>query len=317
MVVEVPVMTGVFRVLVAAGSLDDICRDANTVNEQAVIAAPENISITSINLKHFLSWKPMSAVWGNVTYTVEVQGEFERNHKNNTWLETEHCLSISVPWCDVTNEIPTSVPYKLRVQAELGHQKSNWVEMSYLFHINSTVLIPPKINLVNRGFQLTMEIEDLGPSFKYYAFYWRKGTKDVNSLKTKRQTTAVHLTDVKPKSEYCAYVIAHAVPISRNSSSSMTVCITVKAQQLSSLMIGLICFFTVIFGLVLLSLLLWKGLRLMQFSCFPKVDIPEALMMIGNHNSRMPYRLPTTISDHKERKLSYWVANDFVLLQKL
>lgn len=32
MVVEVPLMTVVFRVLVAAGSLDGICRDASTVN---------------------------------------------------------------------------------------------------------------------------------------------------------------------------------------------------------------------------------------------------------------------------------------------
>ena len=32
MVVEVPVMTGVFRVLVVAGSLGGICRDASTVN---------------------------------------------------------------------------------------------------------------------------------------------------------------------------------------------------------------------------------------------------------------------------------------------
>ncbi|XP_053315770.1 interleukin-20 receptor subunit beta [Spea bombifrons] len=263
-----------------------LCMTLMTSTEGDVIPVPQNIQINSTNLKHVLSWTPLSPVWGNVTYTVEFQGEFERN-KDGTWNEAAHCHSISVPWCDVTEDMASNVLYHLRVRAEVEKKTSDWPELNTTFRRNTTVLVPPNINISVREFQLTMDIEDLGPLFRYHIFFWKKGQEEMKTLVADRQATGIYLSDAEPASEYCAYVIAHALLIAINSSRSAQSCVRVPANKPSRVFIGIMSFLGVIAGLVLLALLLWKAFRLLHFSCFPEVDIPEALMINGNPHSVM------------------------------
>ncbi|XP_075426424.1 interleukin-20 receptor subunit beta isoform X2 [Ascaphus truei] len=242
------------------------------------LPAPENISLVSTNLKHFLYWSPVSAARGNVTYSIQVQGEFERKYKNQSWSEAEECPSISSNRCNVTEDISSNVFYNLRVRAEQGNQTSHWANLYPPFNRTTTILTPPVISLQVRGLHITVDIEDFGPSFLFFLFCWRKGQDDVvHSMKMTRSATATYLGAVEGGSEYCAQAIAYAKPIFRNSSVSSPVCVTVGAGRLSPLATGFVAFIGVIAGLVLLPLLAWNGFRLLQYSCCPDVDIPDIL----------------------------------------
>ncbi|KAM4771904.1 interleukin-20 receptor subunit beta [Rhinophrynus dorsalis] len=248
-----------------------------TTTEQAALPAPENISITSTNLKHFLSWNPVIAHQGNVTYSVEFQGEYERTLKTPRWHEVEKCQAISAQQCNVTDDIAASVPYILRVRAELGNQTSMWATMTQPFNRNTSVLIPPVISLHARELHLILDIEDFGRSFNFYVFYWRKGSEDKVKSLTKSYARAIFLSKVEEGEKYCAQVIAYARPINRNSSRSLPVCVTVQAPRPPDIVIVLVSLIGVIVGFILLSLLVWKCFRMMWYSCCPQVDIPDSL----------------------------------------
>ncbi|KAG9494531.1 hypothetical protein GDO78_002057 [Eleutherodactylus coqui] len=101
--------------------------------DQHLLPAPENISMVSINLKHFLHWDPVM-VDGNVTYSVQSQGEFESVYMPNNWYEPENCQEISAHQCNVTDEVSATVLYKFRVQSVLGNQLSAWKELEPPFN---------------------------------------------------------------------------------------------------------------------------------------------------------------------------------------
>ncbi|XP_075057647.1 interleukin-20 receptor subunit beta [Mixophyes fleayi] len=254
-------------------------------SEQDLLPSPENISVVSINLKHILHWEPISVARGNVTYSVQTQGEFERRYMNGSWHEADQCQSISAHHCNVTEEVKANVFYNFRVRSELGDQISAWVELEPLFHRNTSLLIPPKVNLQASGLNLHANIEDYGSSFQCFVFLWKKGKEDeVKSIKTsttsyilQRHTTSIFVTKVEGGNEYCAQVIAYAIPISKNSSRSDPVCIHVQALNHSVLFIGFLCVFGVLIVLVPLALGGWKAFSVMRYSCFPDEDIPDVL----------------------------------------
>uniref|UniRef100_A0A8C5M4H1 Interleukin 20 receptor subunit beta n=1 Tax=Leptobrachium leishanense TaxID=445787 RepID=A0A8C5M4H1_9ANUR len=282
----------------------------STRTENVTLPSPENITMTSVNLRHILSWNPLPADWKNVTYTVGVQGEYERTFLNDMWNDAEHCQSISAVLCNLTGDISTNVPYNLRVRAEYGNHKSDWALLGSFFRRNTSIFIPPNITLHNIGYQLIMDIEDLGPSFHYYAFYWMKGQeKNRTTMKIKKQTMSVYLTEVKPNNEYCAYAVAYA--IGRNSSNSVIRCISVKEQKLSTLVIALMSLFAAVAGFVILSLLIWNLRKPIRFSCFPKVEIPEALSMMENQNSKKLIGHSTSINT--ENKCSHYAQTTLIV----
>lgn len=44
------------------------------LDEEALLPAPQNISILSTNMKHFLTWSPVTVPGETVRYSVEFQG---------------------------------------------------------------------------------------------------------------------------------------------------------------------------------------------------------------------------------------------------
>ncbi|CAH2246383.1 interleukin-20 receptor subunit beta [Pelobates cultripes] len=298
------------HLLIVAAMMACLTFSLSTPTGKSMIPAPQNISLTSINFKHILTWNPLPVEWGNVTYTVRIQGEYERYHKKHDWIEAENCHYISVPFCNLSKDIPTNVLYEIQVRAELENRTSDWAPLGYLFRKNSTLFIPPNIALLDVGHKLIIEIENIGSSFEYYAFYWKRSNKelDVKTMKLNKHTTSVVLTETDPNNEYCAYVVAYAV--GRNSSSSNTACIFVEAQKLSKFIIGIISLFVAIAGLVVVSILVWKIFYLLRFSYFPKVDIPEALVMTENYNSKKIYRDRTHNGQHSDERYLQWTRKD-------
>ncbi|OCT78923.1 interleukin-20 receptor subunit beta [Xenopus laevis] len=248
-----------------------------TSTEQAKLSTPRNIYMNSSNMKHYLHWDPILNDEGTVKYSVRVQGEYERI-QNTDWTYVDICQSITAHWCNVTEEIATNVQYELQVRAEVGSQKSDWAKLGQLFNRNASILTPPAVKFHSLGQALTLKIEYLGRNFVYFVFYWKKGAEEkVVSKKMNRGDTIFHLENVEGGYEYCAQVIAHAVPISRNSSKSTVVCATATGSGLSSLTIGLISLFGIIVGLVFLYAFLRYLVLVMRYSCCPQGKIPETL----------------------------------------
>ncbi|XP_069830066.1 interleukin-20 receptor subunit beta isoform X2 [Dendropsophus ebraccatus] len=248
---------------------------SGSLADQILLPAPENISMVSINMKHFLHWDPVM-VAGNVTYSVQSQGEFESQYMNHTWHKASNCQKISAHQCNVTDEVFASVMYKFQVRAILGNQQSAWAELEPPFNRKTTILTPPKLNLQVSGLNLVAQIEDYGSHFQFYVFYWQKGKEDDRRvIKPSTSFTSTFLGEVKQGKEYCAEVIAHARPINRNSSSSDTVCVQVDEQ--SGLFTGLLCVFGVVLALAPMVFACWKATTVMQYICCPNEEIPDAL----------------------------------------
>ncbi|XP_073432608.1 interleukin-20 receptor subunit beta [Dendrobates tinctorius] len=250
---------------------------SGSLADQQLLPAPENISIVSINLKHFLHWDPVT-VLGNVTYSVESQGEYESIYMKHYWHETEKCQKISVHRCNVTAEVSASVLYKFRVRSELGNQHSSWAELEPPFHRKTTHLIPPTINLQVSGLNLVAYIEDYGPNFHFFIFYWQKGKEDnMKCKKTISYDSSIFLEKAEEGKEYCAEVIAHASSINKNSSGSQTVCIQVQGRKQSGLYTGLLCVFGIVLAFVPIFLAVWKSATVIRYFCCPDEDIPDVL----------------------------------------
>ncbi|KAG9494530.1 hypothetical protein GDO78_002056 [Eleutherodactylus coqui] len=87
--------------------------------------------------------------------------------------------------------------------------------------------------------------------------------------------TFAFLEKAEEGNEYCAEVIAHASPISKNSSSSDVVCVQVEERL--NLFTGILCLFGVLLALVPLALAVWKSAIIVRYFCSPDEDIPDVL----------------------------------------
>ncbi|KAM5164146.1 interleukin-20 receptor subunit beta [Mantella aurantiaca] len=248
------------------------------LTEPYILPPPENVSIVSINLIHILHWQPLPKSWENVTYSVQSQGEYERTYKNHTWNDIYQCLSTSAHQCNVTDDVAANVLYTFRVRSEHGvQQTSAWAEIKEMFNRMTTILIPPNITLQVHGrHALRLNIGDLGEPFQFYVYFWEKKKKDqVKYTKLSRKVTSTSFDQLEEGNEYCVNVIAFAIPISRNSSNSDSVCAKVPAHQHIGLVFVIL--FAFVFALVPLALGARKVIRVLKHSCCPQVDIPDVL----------------------------------------
>ncbi|XP_073530388.1 interleukin-20 receptor subunit beta isoform X2 [Phyllobates terribilis] len=204
--------------------------------------------------------------------------EFESLYMNHYWHKTENCQKISVLRCNVTADVSASVLYKFRVRSELGNLESSWAELEPPFHRNTTRLIPPTVDLQVSGLNLVAYIEDYGPNFQFFIFYWQKGKEDnMKYKKTSSYDSSIFLEKAEEGKEYCAQVIAYASSINKNSSNSQTVCIQVQEVKQSGLYIGLLCVFGVVLAFVPIVLAVWKSATVIRYFCCPDEDIPDVL----------------------------------------
>ncbi|KAM7248672.1 hypothetical protein CapIbe_000711 [Capra ibex] len=151
------------------------------VDGVAVLPAPQNLSMQSTNMKHVLTWSPVIVPEEIIHYSVEYQGEYESLYTSHIWIPSSWCSPTQRPECDITEDITATVSYSLRVRATLGSLTSAWSTLKHRFNQNSTILTPPGMEITMDGFHLLIKLEDLGPHFEFFVFYWRRepGAKGV------------------------------------------------------------------------------------------------------------------------------------------
>ncbi|KAJ7304174.1 hypothetical protein JRQ81_011704 [Phrynocephalus forsythii] len=159
-------------------------------------------------MKHFLLWNPVIVPGEDVKYSVEFQGEYERDYANDSWISIEECTDIRITQCDITEDISATVPYSL------------------------PSLIPPTLTVTADGYHLLVELGHLGPGFEFWIFYWRKSQEyQVHHKVVRESGTAVHLETMEAEAEYCVKAQTYVEAINRSSNFSDVQC--VKAREIN------------------------------------------------------------------------------------
>ncbi|XP_010223665.1 PREDICTED: LOW QUALITY PROTEIN: interleukin-20 receptor subunit beta [Tinamus guttatus] len=237
----------------------------NLTDEDALLPAPQNISIISTNMKHFLTWSPVTIRGETVRYSVEFQGEYEREYANESWIPICECSLITATVCNITEDISATVPYNLRVRADIGTQRSEWGTLKVFFNRITTYLTPPLMKIIADGYHLLVELEDLGPAFQFHVLYWRKGQESrIQQKMVKEISSTLHLDTMEAGTEYCVKAQTYVEAINRSSNFSEMQCVRAQGDRSTWLVTALIS--SASFAVVALTLpfLAWKTSKILK-----------------------------------------------------
>ncbi|NWQ75703.1 I20RB protein, partial [Columbina picui] len=248
------------------------------LGEDALLPAPQNISILSTNMKHFLTWSPVIIHGETVRYSVEFQGEYEREYANESWIPICECSLITATVCNITEDVSATVAYKLRVRADVGARRSEWGTLKGFFNRVTTSLTPPPMKVIADGYQLLVDLEDMGPAFHFYVLYWKKGQETRMQQKVVKEVRSViHLDTMEAGPEYCVKAQTYVEAINRSSSFSQTQCVRVQGDTSMWLLTALISSAGFAVAALTLPFLTWKTSKIFQYSCCPVAALPDTL----------------------------------------
>nr|XP_004664258.2 interleukin-20 receptor subunit beta [Jaculus jaculus] len=248
----------------------------------AVLPAPQNLSVHSTNMKHLLTWSPVILPGEMTFYSVEYQGEYESLYTSHVWIPSSSCSPTNGSECDITDDITATVPYNLRVRTTRDSQTSAWSTLEHPFNRNSTVLMPPRMEVTKDGFHLVLELEDLGPQFEFLVVYWRRepGAKE-HAKVVRRGGIPVHLETMDAGAAYCVKAQALVKTIGRHSAFSQAECVEVQGESLP-LALALFAFVGFLLVLAAVPLSIWKTGQLLRYSCCPVTVLPDTLKITSS-----------------------------------
>ncbi|KFQ25594.1 Interleukin-20 receptor subunit beta, partial [Mesitornis unicolor] len=248
------------------------------LGEDALLPVPQNISIISTNMKHFLTWSPVIVQGETVRYSAEFQGEYEREYVNESWIPICECSRITDTVCNITEDISATVAYNLRVSANVGARRSGWGTLKGFFNRITTSLTPPLMNVIADGYHLLVELEDMGPAFQFCVLYWKKGQESRMQQKVVKEINSViHLDTMEAGSDYCVKAQTHVEAINRSSSFSQTQCVRAQGGRSVWLVTVLISSAGFVVTALTLPFLTWKTRKIFQHFCCPVAVLPETL----------------------------------------
>ncbi|KFU88024.1 Interleukin-20 receptor subunit beta, partial [Chaetura pelagica] len=248
------------------------------LGEDTLFPAPQNISVLSTNMKHLLTWNPVIIQGETVRYSVEFQGEYEREYTDESWIPIGECSLITATVCNITEDISATVAYNLRVRADVGARRSKWGTLKGFFNPITTSLTPPLIKVIADGHHLLVELEYMGPAFQFCVLYWKKGQESKMQQKVMKDVrSVVHLDIMEAGPDYCVKAQTYVEAINRSSSFSQTQCVRAQGDRSMWLVTALI--FSAGFAVAVLTLpfLTWKTSKIFQYSCCPIAVLPDTL----------------------------------------
>ncbi|NWU60435.1 I20RB protein, partial [Pterocles burchelli] len=267
------------------------------LGEDALLPAPQNVSILSTNMKHFLTWSPVIVQGETVRYSVEFQGEYEREYANESWIPTCECSLITATVCNITEDISATVAYKLRVRADVGARRSEWSTLKGFFNRITTSLTPPLMKVTADGYHLLVELEDMGPAFQFSVLYWKRGQQSRMKQKVvKEMGSVVHLDTMEAGADYCVKAQTYVEAINRSSNFSQTQCVRAQGGRSMWLVTALISSAGFAVAALTLPFLTWKTSKIFRYSCCPIAAQPETLKV-----SELPTQLILCGSEEAEQ----------------
>ncbi|XP_043364318.1 interferon gamma receptor 2 isoform X2 [Dermochelys coriacea] len=185
------------------------------------LPAPQNMTVYSYNYQNLLRWAPVKVDNGSVLYTVQYSTPVscllkvanarcprgnEQNRMACACWEEINCTNITKTECNFTHpNIKSFWTITLRVRAELGQVKSDWVETNTFVADQNTIIGPPVIvNVDSTPDSLFLSFvppvkED---TLQYLARYWEKSTNKQHETEWTKNTR-IGLLNLKQLTEYC------------------------------------------------------------------------------------------------------------------
>ncbi|XP_043926042.1 interleukin-20 receptor subunit beta [Protopterus annectens] len=263
-----------------------LCLTSSIHTETNRIPAPQNVSMNSTNMNHFLLWSPVIVLNMEVKYTVEFQGEFERSTTPHIWVTM--CESINVTSCNMM-DFAANIDYNIRVRAELHNSTSEWTFIKQLFNLQNTHLTDPSVTVTPDGNALIATFDPLQIPFpnesivKYMLYYWKSnGNSSVHSKTLTSIQYSERVQDDEEGVEYCFRGQTYVEIINCASNYSTVVCAIMPKTSffwIVGSVIMVICLFTAFFALFSFSSLIRRICLLIKHSCCPQIEIPDALII--------------------------------------
>ncbi|XP_023273357.1 interferon alpha/beta receptor 2-like isoform X1 [Seriola lalandi dorsalis] len=195
------------------------------------LPAPSNVSISSFNMEHTLSFLPGARTPSNTHFSVQIIRQ-----RKSSWRPVVGCLELkAAQMCNLTTAFKDPyTQYRARVQAFTATQASNWTVSGWFQPLSDTVLGPPGVSVsgcgnclilqlrlpVTRGGQQNLQLENLYRTVELHVQRTRDETQFRLSLPYKEETVITYL---QPGVEYCV-TITVTTYFSSNSVSSRPYC---------------------------------------------------------------------------------------------
>ncbi|XP_050928725.1 LOW QUALITY PROTEIN: interferon alpha/beta receptor 2 [Lates calcarifer] len=182
------------------------------------LPAPSNVSISSFNMEHTVSFLPGPGTPSNTHFTVQII-----HHRKNSWRPVVGCLDLMAGQiCNLTRAFKNPYShYKARVQAFTPTQKSNWTVSGWFKPLSDTVLGPPDVSVsgcgnclilqlrvpatsgLQQGLQLGLQLKDLYREAILHVKRTRDGAEFSLNLPYSEENVITYL---QPGVEYCVTV---------------------------------------------------------------------------------------------------------------
>ncbi|XP_072110762.1 interleukin-20 receptor subunit beta [Mobula birostris] len=237
---------------------------------------PKNVYVNSTNMRHVLRWSPVRVPLGEVRYSVQFQGEFERNHRK-TWVAITECSSIRETWCDITADVSSDVDYDLKVRAELGNATSKWEYLSKLFNRRETILTIPMLTVEVSGVLITLDVSEVKENINAYIYYWEKGVQQQVMSVFMEQNQRPYYLRVQKRVTYCFQAQLCILEYNKSSSFSDVICQAVSGDNTSSgslVIVTTVLLLGVCFPVAALFCIVKFCCR-PRHVCLPKVSVPH------------------------------------------
>ncbi|KAM9346920.1 cytokine receptor family member b2 [Symphorus nematophorus] len=176
------------------------------------LPAPSNISISSFNLEHTLSFLPSADTPACARFAVETL----RLRKKSSWKPLAACSELTAgQTCNLTRAFKDPLMhYQARVQAFTANQTSAWTESGLFYPLSDTVLVPPDVSVsgcgnclllrlrfpTKRGLQL---LKSLDGQFVFHVQRTRDGAQFKLMLEYEEE---IEIPYLEPGVEYCVNV---------------------------------------------------------------------------------------------------------------
>nr|UYQ90453.1 cytokine receptor family B5 [Larimichthys crocea] len=274
----------------------------------AELAAPQNVTMVTLNTNYMLSWDWDRSAAGShgVTFTTQYVGKFKLRYKSPKWSMV--CENTPQTSCDLTDlNLHYLGIYVFRVRASADGRHSDWVLKEFCPDKDAAVGPPSKVELsVAEGF-LEISISDpltnTNTSMKdklrelyYHIVYWEGSPGIQASAQTlDSKKTLVTLSNLKSWTWYCVMVQSRSDFYNKTSSFTSPQCMqTTGAVQWWQIFLYFMGSLLLCFTFVLLALLCFFGLyKTVKKNFFPQMPPQFKEYFCDSPSSDIPRLLNT------------------------
>ncbi|XP_076837935.1 interleukin-20 receptor subunit beta [Brachyhypopomus gauderio] len=217
------------------------------------LPTPKNISIETVNMRHFLKWSPLEAECDTVYYSVMFQGEYEIHMLNGSWVEALNCQKIVETKCDLTLDLSSDSDYSISVQA-LCDGRTSWGRLPTTFNRKDTLLVPNMTLTLMRSY-IKVDFSEKLPYTSINLSLWKEGHEH-SVIREETKTPPPFLLKTPNGGRHCLKADVFVGYI--NKTNSTTKCIFIPSRLVHWAVVFTVC--TVVAVIVVVSVVLgWKA----------------------------------------------------------